>query len=603
MKQIFAFAILLLASLIANAEKVKIGDLYYILDETNKTAEVASKYNYRPSNSDYVSGDLIIPSSIEVNGSEYTITSIGEEAFYECNGLTSVTIPNSVTTIDNYAFAFCTGLASVTIPNSVITIGIGPFFYTNINKAIWMCNTPPSGADNVGAMINYVSNNQFGFSNQRIYPFLSSKFEVDNVVYVPVSPSERTCDVIDCNYNTTSKSIKIDSIVTNRNIRLNVLNINPYAFYGNDSITEVSINNKGAIGDYAFANCGKSISLTIGKNVTKIGNYAFANCNKSNSLTIGKNVTNIGNYAFYRNRGLKGVAIPDNVTSVGESAFKDCSSLESVKIGKGIDVLNKSLFSGCTSLGSITIPNNINKVCDYVFAGCKSLQNVTFADASDAEKLTLVLGSNGSSPLFVACPLDDVYIGRKLSYKASSSYGYSPFYSNASLRTVKITDNETEIYDNEFYGCSNLQEFSCGEGVTKIGKWAFSGCSALKSYASGTSVESIGVEAFSDCTALTSFTTLAATPPTCGNQALDDINKWECTLYVLPESIDKYMSAEQWKEFFFVEKVDGVDDVIADEAMGEVVGYYNLQGVFSAEPWNGFNIVVYSNGSRRKAVY
>lgn len=138
-----------------------------------------------------------------------------------------------------------------------------------------------------------------------------------------------------------------------------------------------------------------------------------------------------------------------------------------MKIGKGIDVLNESLFSGCSSLGSITIPNNINKVCYYVFVGCESLQNVTFADATDAEKLTLTLGSNGSSPLFVACPLDNVYIGRKLSYIASSSCGYSPFYGNASLRTVKITDNETEIYDNEFYGCSNLQEFSCGDGVTK----------------------------------------------------------------------------------------------------------------------------------------
>ena len=125
----------------------------------------------------------------------------------------------------------------------------------------------------------------------------------------------------------------------------------------------------------------------------------------------------------------------------------------------------------------------------------------------------------------------------------------------------------------------------------------------MKSYASGTSVESIGVEAFSDCTALASFTTLAATPPTCGNQALDDINKWECTLYVLPESIDKYMNAEQWKEFFFVEKVDGVEGVIADEATGEVIGYYNLQGVFSDEPWNGLNIVVYSDGSRQKAVH
>lgn len=150
-----------------------------------------------------------------------------------------------------------------------------------------------------------------------------------------------------------------------------------------------------------------------------------------------------------------------------------------------------------------------------------------------------------------------------MSYKTNKASGYSPFYRNTSLRSVKITDAETEIYDNEFYGCSNLQLFECGDGVTKIGNWAFSGCSAMKSYASGSKVESIGKEAFSDCTSLTSFTSMAAVPPTCGDQALDDINKWECTLYIPAESKEKYMAAPQWKKFFFIEE-SGIDDITVD---------------------------------------
>ena len=191
----------------------------------------------------------------------------------------------------------------------------------------------------------------------------------------------------------------------------------------------------------------------------------------------------------------------------------------------------------------------------------------------------IALGSNGKSPLFSDCPLDEVVIGRKLSYKTSSDYGYSPFYRNTSLRSVKISDIEDTIYDNEFYGCSNLQEFECGDGVTSIGNWAFSGCSALKSYLSGTSVGNIGQEAFSDCTAMTSFTTNAAVPPVCGNQALDDINKWECTLHVPQESIDDYQTAEQWKEFFFIE-ASGVEDVIADnkDYSDCPVEIYNMSG-------------------------
>jgi hypothetical protein len=52
-----------------------------------------------------------------------SVTSIGSCAFYNCSGLTSVIIPNSVTSIGDYAFTGCTGLTSIEIPNSVTSIG------------------------------------------------------------------------------------------------------------------------------------------------------------------------------------------------------------------------------------------------------------------------------------------------------------------------------------------------------------------------------------------------------------------------------------------------------------------------------------------------
>ena len=68
------------------------------------------------------SGDIVIPESITFRNSKYSVTSIGESAFYECSYLTSVTIPNSVTSIGDWAFAGCSGLTEVTIPDSVTTI-------------------------------------------------------------------------------------------------------------------------------------------------------------------------------------------------------------------------------------------------------------------------------------------------------------------------------------------------------------------------------------------------------------------------------------------------------------------------------------------------
>ena len=169
---------------------------------------------------------------------------------------------------------------------------------------------------------------------------------------------------------------------------------------------------------------------------------------------------------------------------------------------------------------------------------------------------TLSLGCNGSNPMFSDCPLDSVYIGGDISYNTSKSYGYSPFYRNTSLRTVVITDKEDEIYDNEFYGCTNLKNVTIGDGVKKIGNWAFSGCSNLDYFAFGKNVESIGEEAFSDCVNVTQLISSAATPPTCGTQALDDINKWSCTLKVPMESLTAYQQADQWKDFFFMEGVE-----------------------------------------------
>lgn len=356
---------------------------------------------------------------------------------------------------------------------------------------------------------------------------------------------------------------------------MSLTDIKPYTCYNNKHVTKVTINYDGNIGDYAFHGCSAITSATI--TAETIGKSAFYACSKMLSATLGESLTDIGASAFSSCKSLQGITIPNSVTSMGSSAFSGCSALKYATLGTGLKAINNYTFSNGSSLTSITIPANITKIGDYVFDGCSSLADVYIND----RETELSLGSNGSSPMFSDCPLKTVYIGGNITYSTSSSYGYSPFYRNTSLEKVIITDKETEISENEFYGCTGLKYITMGDGIEKIGDWAFSGCSSLDFFRVGSSVKTIGKEAFSDCTAMTKLITTAPVPPTCGSQALDDINKWTCELLVTKESIELYKAAEQWKEFFFISEYDGVDDITVDggDTADTLYDVYNLQGV------------------------
>ena len=115
MKQTFLSILLMLLPMLASADAVQIGGIWYNLVAKGKLAEVTSNPNK-------YSGSVVIPPSVTYNGEPYSVTSIGSKAFESCSGLTSVTIGNSVKSIGDRAFLYCSGLTSITIPSSVTSI-------------------------------------------------------------------------------------------------------------------------------------------------------------------------------------------------------------------------------------------------------------------------------------------------------------------------------------------------------------------------------------------------------------------------------------------------------------------------------------------------
>ena len=107
MKKLFLFFSLLLGVLSAWAYDVEADGIFYDLDKENKTASVTY------SSDCFYDGAVVIPETISVDGTAYSVTSLGAYCFNDCRGLTSITIPNSVTSLGEYCFYYCSRLTEV----------------------------------------------------------------------------------------------------------------------------------------------------------------------------------------------------------------------------------------------------------------------------------------------------------------------------------------------------------------------------------------------------------------------------------------------------------------------------------------------------------
>lgn len=566
-KQLLITIAVLLCSATASAYDFEVDGIYYnIISTTDLTVKVTSGDNN-------YSGEIIIPSAITYKSRTLKVVAIGDEAFFRCDSLVNITIPNTVTSIGVSAFSRCSALASAVIPNSVTTIGNAAFY--GCTSLTDLCiedgeNPLSLGYSSKGGYIYGNYSNGTGL-------FISCPLEK---LYLGRNLSYETGETYGYSpfYNRTT--------LTSVTIGNNVTNIGKYAFASCSGLTQITIpNNVTTIENFAFNGCtelkelyiedgdttlelgynyrvdkekdskglfydcplekihlGRNVNYMIYDNRDYYGNSPFYNRKDLKTLTISNHVTEIRSNAFEGCSSLSEITIPNSVTSIEYEAFQGCTGLTSVTIGNSVTTIGQHAFDGCSNLTSVTIPNSVTEINFAAFDYCTSLKEICVEDGTS----TLYWGTYGYyNSYFDECPIEKVYLGRNLGFRGNN-YGW-------------------------FYSISNrISSLTIGNCVTRIYN-----------------------EVFGNFSQNISIYLICTTPPTIGERSDAAYVNWN--IYVPQGTLDVYQNANVWKNFWNIQELNATAiENVTDETLAFEITPGGIQ--FTAA--EGKTVVVYTaNGT------
>ncbi|MBQ3630362.1 MAG: leucine-rich repeat domain-containing protein [Prevotella sp.] len=488
---VFIFLITKLVSL-SVAETIKVDGLCYKLNMDDKSAEVVKDdANYYPHS------NLIIPSSISVDGIVYHVKSIGNEVFKNLSTLESVTISEGITSIGFWAFFGCNSLGTIIIPNSVTSIGLSAF-----DQTLWLDNQQ-DGLVYIGKVL---------------YTYKGSLQDGSSLVI-----ADGTLGIADNAFQDCKREL------TAIHLPNSLKSIGSNSFSECSNLTSINLpSGLLSIGESAFFCCYSLTSLQIPNSVIDIGRMAFMDCSGITDLSISNSIEEIKQETFKGCRSLTSVTIPSKVKHIGYGAFSECTNLESVFLLEGLTSLDGAVFFLCSNLKSIAFPSSVTSIGGQAFMWCESLSSIDFL----GRIIEIGYSAFEETAWLKKQPNGVVYAGEvAYMYKGEMPDGTS----------VRLNEGTKGIAQEAFYGLNGLTSIFLPSSIEHIGWRAISQCKNL------TDVY---------CCAVTVPQT---NPVPYASQGVFYGSQDKATLHVPKMSIEYYCSNDLWKDFMEIVEFESSD--------------------------------------------
>ena len=423
-------------------------------------------------------GEITIPSSINYNGEDITVDFIRSDAFKNAT-ITKVTIPSTVYFIGGQAFYHCENLTEITLPEGLQEISSSAF-----SGCPFTTLTIPGTVTKIGS---------YGLEGLSSLQKLTFEY--------------------------SENKLSMDWSVFNGTNNITELVIDRDYTYGNQKSICQNTVKKVTLGQHVtrvpeYACCRMSLDeLTISPNVTTVGNNAFMYCSFPEGFTFPfAQIKTLESGAFHLCSSLPADLDLTGVESIGESAFRN-SNVQTVKLSNSLTTLDKYVFSNCDNLTAINIPSSINSFTANTFQYCNALTNVTFdysstaltledGTFSKATNLTIDRTISGTAP-FSTTKVTKVAIGSHMA--TSSAISGLNLSQYTGLTEIELLEGWTEVPYQAFKDLATVTTLTLPEGLEKIEQSAFEATGLTAITIPGT-MKIIGTYAFKNCPNLTSLT-------------------------------------------------------------------------------------------------